>query len=87
VQGLGQVRTIGSVRALIGAAEEPSLRLAAIRAIAAAASPFVLRRTRNPDAALIRDEASKALLAMPAADTAQAAALAEAIRIMRGRRN
>jgi hypothetical protein len=86
VIGLGQVRTIGSMRALIDAARDPSLRLAAIRAIGSAASPFVLRRTKNVDADAIRSEAIAALEKMQAADSAERQAITETLAIVRGSR-
>ena len=86
VIGLGQVRTIGSMRALIGAARVPSLRLAAIRAIGSAASPFVLRRTKNVDAEAIRSEAIAALEKMQPADAAERQAITETLAIVRGSR-
>ncbi len=72
VQGLGQLRTRTAVKSIIDAAGDPALRLAAIRALGASGSPFVLRREANPDQDAIQAAASHALIQMLAAPDAAA---------------
>jgi hypothetical protein len=85
VLGLGQLRTRGSIAALKKAASDPALRLTAIRSLAQAASPFVLRRTKNPQAEAIRAEAIAALQAIETSDEIEARARTESLSIVQGR--